>query len=175
LAGGRNKARTVIGNTPRNHKIIALFLFGFSLIYFLGSFRLRMGTLKIPGPGLIPAAIGCLLLVCSGIYLYRIIFQKWREAPGEENPAAKDKNYRAIIGILICTLIYPFILEPLKFISATFAAGFIMLFLLRPRRPFSSGFLAIGLAVGAFLVFSRLFGVALPSGYLENLIFRIGG
>jgi hypothetical protein len=31
------------------------------------------------------------------------------------------------------------------------------------------------MAVGAFLIFSRLFGVALPSGFLENLLFRIGG
>ncbi len=165
----------MIGNTSRNHKIIALFLFGFSLIYFLGSFRLKMGTLKIPGPGLIPAAIGGLLVVCSGFYLYRKFSENRRESIGKERLAKGDRNYRAIAGVLACTLIYPFILEPLKFIFATFAAGFLMLFLLRPRRPFSSGFLALSLAVGAFVVFSRLFGVALPSGFLENLIFRIGG
>jgi len=165
----------MIGNTPRNHKIIALFLFGFSLVYFFGSFRLKMGTLKIPGPGLIPVVLGGLLVFCSGFYLYRVVFQNRRESMGKEGSAEGDKNYRAITGVLACTLIYPFILEPLKFIIATFAAGFIMLFLLRPRRPLSSGFLALSLAVGAFLVFSRLFGVALPSGFLENLIFRIGG
>ena len=165
----------MIGNTPRNHKIIAIFLFGFSLFYFLGSFGLKMGTLKIPGPGLIPAAIGGLLVVCSGFYLYQIFSQNRRESMGKERLSGGDRNYRAIAGVLACTLIYPFILEPLKFIFATFSAGFIMLFLLRPRKPFSSGVLALSLAVGAFLVFSRLFGVALPSGFLENFIFRIGG
>ena len=165
----------MIGNTPRNHKIIALFLFGFSLFYFLGSFRLKMGTLKIPGPGLIPVVIGGLLVVCSGFYLLRIISQNRRESTEKGKSAEGNKNYRAIAGVLACTLIYPFILEPLKFIFATFAAGFLMLFLLRPRRPFSSGFLALSLAVGAFLLFSRLFGVALPSGFLEYFIFRIGG
>jgi hypothetical protein len=165
----------MIGNTPRNHKIIALFLFSFSLFYFLGSFRLKMGTLKIPGPGLIPAVIGGLLVVCSGFYLYHLFSQNRRGEKGTEKLAGVERNYRAIVGVLACTLIYPFILEPLKFIFATFAAGFIMLFLLRPRKPFSSGVLALSLAVGAFLVFSRLFGVALPSGFLENFIFRIGG
>jgi hypothetical protein len=165
----------MIGNTPRNHKIIALFLFGFSLFYFLGSSRLKMGTLKIPGPGLIPAVIGGLLVFCSGFYLYRVVFQNRREKVGKEGSAEGDRNYRAIAGVLACTLIYPFILEPLKFILATFSAGFLMLFLLRPRRPFSSGLLALSLAVGAFLIFSRLFGVAFPSGFLENFIFRIGG
>jgi hypothetical protein len=164
----------MIGNTPRNHKIIALFLFGSSLLYFLGSFRLKMGTLKIPGPGLIPVVIGGLLLVSSGFYLLRIISQNRRESTEKGKSAEGNRNYRAIAGVLACTLIYPFILEPLKFIFATFAAGFLMLFLLRPRRPFSSGFLALSLAVGAFLLFSRLFGVALPSGFLEYFIFRIG-
>jgi hypothetical protein len=165
----------MIGNTPRNHKIIALFLFGFSLFYFLGSFRLKMGTLKIPGPGLIPAVIGILLVVCSGFYLFRVISQNRRESTPKGKSAEGNRNYRAIAGVLACTLSYPFILEPLKFIIATFAAGFVLLLLLRPRRPFSSGFLALSLAVGAFLVFSRLFGVALPRGFLEDLIFRIGG
>jgi hypothetical protein len=165
----------MIGNNPRNHKIIALVLFGFSLLYSLGSFRLKMGTLKIPGPGLIPAVIGVLLVICSGVYLYHIFSQNGPENMRKEKSTPGERNYRAIAGVLACTLIYPFILEPLKFISATSAAGFIMLFLIRPHRLFSSGFIALSLAVGAFLVFSRLFGVALPSGFLENWIFRIGG
>ena len=50
-----------------------------------------------------------------------------------------------------------------------------MLALLKPSRSLFSFFLALGMAVGSFLVFSRFLGVALPSGFLEDFLFRIGG
>jgi hypothetical protein len=49
-----------------------------------------------------------------------------------------------------------------------------MLVLLKPSRTLFSFFLALGMAVGSFLIFSFLLGVALPSGFLEDLLFRIG-
>jgi len=163
------------GKSRRNHKITALALFAFSLLYFLSSFRLKVGSLRNPGPGLIPMVIGLLLVVCTGIYLWRIFRERSGKSESEEKPAGKGKNYRAIVGILACTAVYPVILEPLKFIISTMAASFIMLFLLKPKRITFSFLLSLAIAVGAFLIFSRFFGVALPSGFLENLLFRIGG
>ena len=160
----------------RSLKITALSLFGFSLLYFIGSLRLKAGTLKNPGPGLIPAMIGALLIICTGFYLFRVFREKSREEEKKGGESSQEgKNYRAILGILICTTVYPFILEPLKFILATFSSGFIMLFLLKPKKILPSFLLALALAVGAFLIFSRVFGVAMPSGPLEIFLFRIGG
>lgn len=158
----------------RNSKPTALLLFGFSLLYFLSSLRLKLGTFKNPGPGLIPVGIGLLLLLCTGIYLARVL----RGNPaGEEGQAPRrqgQKNYLAIFGILSCTLAYPFLLEYGKFIVSTFAVAYVMLVLLKPSRTLFSFFLALGMAVGSFLIFSFLLGVALPSGFLEDLLFRIG-
>ncbi len=159
----------------RSLKITALSLLGFSLLYFFGSLRLKAGTLKNPGPGLIPAVIGALLIICTGFYLFRVFREKSGEQEKGRESSPEGKNYRAILGILICTTVYPFILEPLKFILATFSSGFIMLFLLKPEKILHSFLLALALAVGAFLIFSRVFGVAMPSGPLEIFLFRIGG
>lgn len=134
-----------------------------------------MGTLKNPGPGLIPAVLGVLLVGCTAFYLFQVFSKKTPENGDNKNRSTEGKNYRALAGVFACTLIYPFILEPLKFIISTFAAGSIMLVLLKPKKILFSCLLALGMAVGAFLIFSRLFGVALPSGFLENLLFRIGG
>ncbi|MCX5910123.1 MAG: tripartite tricarboxylate transporter TctB family protein [Deltaproteobacteria bacterium] len=161
--------------SQRNHRITAISLFSISLLYFLGSFRLKMGTLQNPGPGLIPAVIGVLLVVCTAFYLVRVFWEKSEAVKRNDKTSGETKNYRAIVGILACTTVYPFILEPLKFILATFAAGFIMLLLLKPKKIFFSLLLALSMAVGAFLIFSRFFGVGLPRGLLENLLFQIGG
>ena len=161
--------------TSRNQKITAFILFGFSLFYFFSSLRLKLGTLKNPGPGLIPVGIGGLLLLCTGIYLARVLRLK---PPGEENQAPSrrgQKNYLAIFGILGCALAYPFLLEYGKFILSTFAVAYVMLVLLKPSQSLFSFFFALGMAVGSFLIFSLLLGVALPSGFLEDLLFRIGG
>ena len=162
-------------NTAKYQKITAFILFGFSLVYLFSSLRLKLGTFKNPGPGLIPVGIGGLLLLCTGIYLTRLLRAK---PPGEENQAPirrGQKNYLAIFGILGCTLAYPFLLEYGKFILSTFAVAYVMLVLLKPSRTLLSLFLALGLAVGSFLIFSLLLGVALPSGFLEVLLFRMGG
>ena len=163
------------GKSRRNHKISSLALFAFSLVYFFSSFRLKMGTLRNPGPGLIPTVIGALLVICTGIYLWGIFLERSKKSPNQEQTPGPRKNYTAIVGILACTAIFPLILEPLKFILSTMAATFIMLFLLKPKRIIFSFLLSLGMAVGAFLIFSRFFGVALPSGFIENLLFRIGG
>ena len=159
----------------RYEKITAFVLFGFSLFYFLSSGRMKMGTTRNPGPGFIPLITGSLLLLCTAVYLIRVL----RPKPGgrEEAKAAPrgEKNYLAIFGILGCTLAYPFLLEYGKFIVSTFAVAYVMLVFLKPSRSLFCFFLALGMAVGSFLIFSLLLGVALPSGFLENFFFRIGG
>ncbi len=165
----------MIRNTVRSHKIIALCLFGFSLFYALASFRLKLGSLRNPGPGLIPAAIGLLLVVFTALHLFRVFRADSPEEGQDKKPTPAGKNYRAIAGVLLCTTVYPFILEPMKFILATLAASFVMLVLLKPRQILFSFALSLAMAVGSFLIFSRFFGVGLPSGILETFLFRIGG
>jgi putative tricarboxylic transport membrane protein len=163
------------GRSQRTDKIIALVLFGFSWFYLFSSLRLKWGAAHNPGPGFIPVAIGSLLLLCSTFYLIRVFGAKFPRGEGGDETAPKGKNYRAIIGILACTTIYPLILESLKFIISTAAVASVMLVLLKPRRPVFSFFLGLVMAVASFLIFSRLLEVALPIGPVEELFFRIGG
>jgi len=160
----------------RNQKIISIALLAFSLIYFFSTLKLKMGTPKVPGPGFIPAFIGVLLVLSTAFQLFRV----FRSIPSKGKPddftqPEETKNYKSIFGIVACTLVYPFILETAKFLISTFLVSFLMLFLLKPRRYTSSFFLAMGISILSFLIFSRLLGVGLPSGYFEVLLFRIGG
>ena len=164
----------MIGKSHRKEKITAVILFGFSLFYLFSSVGLKLGTAKNPGPGLIPVVIGSILLLCTTFYLARVFWAKLPERETGDKAAGEEKNYRAIYGILACTTVYPFILETLKFTLSTLAVTLAMLVLLKPQRPLFSFLLALGMAVGSFLIFSRLLGVALPSGLLEDLLFRIG-
>jgi len=174
-AGSEDWNLKMEGKSQRKEKITALVLFGFSLFYFFSCWHLKLGTASNPGPGFIPVVIGSLLLLCTASYLRRVFGTKFSERRTGDIAAGEAKNYRAIYGILACTAAYPFILEILRFLVSTSTAAFVMLILLKPQKPLFSFFLALGMAVASFLIFSRFLGVALPSGFLEELLFRIGG
>jgi putative tricarboxylic transport membrane protein len=164
-----------VAEKNRNRKIAAVALFAFSIFYLFFSMKLKMGAPKNPGPGFVPAWIGVLLILTTGYHLISVLKACAAEGKAESPTAQGEKNYLAIYGTLACTLLYPFILETLKFLISTSLVSFLMLFLLQPRKPVFSIFLALVISVVSFIVFSRLLGVGLPNGYLEVLLFRIGG
>lgn len=160
----------------RNQKIAALALFGFALLYLVASLRLKTGTPANPGPGLIPVVLGALLVLCTTVHLIGV----WRpDARGPEaEPAGAGsgarRDHRAVLGILAATALYPLLLDTLKFLVSTCGVAFVMLVLLKPGRLLSSLVLALGLTLAAFLTFSRLLEVPLPSGPLETWLLRVG-
>jgi putative tricarboxylic transport membrane protein len=154
----------------KEDRLIALALLGFSAFYLAFALRLKVGSLKNPGPGLVPIGIGGLLLFCTAWHFIRL----WRKPIGEspEKEPGKGMNYWAVYGTLACTIVYPFVLEILKFILATTVVTFFLLFVLRPQRILSTFLLASAIVILSFWVFAILLGVALPSGLLEEFFFR---
>ena len=163
------------GKNQVSQKITAAILFVFSLLYFLKGLSLQMGTPRNPGPGFIPVIIGVLLAASTGFYLVRVFRAKGLEGEEKRTPEGEKKNYAAILGITGCAILFPLLLETLKFLVTTFTVSFFMLFLLKPDRWAFPIFLAAGMSVASFLIFSRLLGVALPMGFLEIFLFHIGG
>lgn len=159
--------------TYRNQILISLALFGFSLFYFLSSLHLKMGTPRNMGPGFVPAMLGVLLLASTAFHLIRV-YRARPSGEAAESPPEEAKSYWAVAGILACTAAFPLILETVKFVASTFIVCFAMLLLWKPRNFLFSFLFSLGMAVGCFFLFSRFFGVALPSGFLEGLLFRIG-
>lgn len=162
------------GKSQVSEKITAGILLVFSLLYFLKGLSLQMGVPGNPGPGFIPVIIGSLLVASTSFSLVRV-FRKKDLREGERTSAEEKKNYAAILGITGCAALFPLILETFKFLTTTFAVSFLMFSLLQPKKWGFSLFLAAGMSVSSFLIFSRLLGVALPMGFLEIFLFRIGG
>ena len=163
------------GRGRASEKITAVILLVFSLLYFFKGLSLQVGVPKNPGPGFIPVIIGTLLVSCTGFYLVRLFRKRDLEGKGEKTSAEEKKNYVAILGITACAILFPLILETLKFLMTTFVVSFFMLVLLKPKKRAFAFLLAAGMSVSSFMIFSRLLGVALPMGFLETFFFRLGG
>jgi putative tricarboxylic transport membrane protein len=163
------------GKSQVGQKITAAILLVFSLLYFLKGLGLQMGTPRNPGPGFIPVIIGILLVASTGFYWVRVFHPKGLGGEEKRTPEGERKNYAAILGITGCAVLFPLLLETLKFLVTTFAVSFLMLSLLKPKKWAFAFFLAAGMSVSSFLIFSRLLGVALPMGFLEIFLFHLGG
>ncbi|MGB9699268.1 MAG: tripartite tricarboxylate transporter TctB family protein [Thermodesulfobacteriota bacterium] len=164
-----------VASEKRIEIIIATALSGFSILYFLGTLQLKIGSLKNPGPGLIPLVIGVFLLFFTGLYNVQL-WRGLRKRNLEKRPQVGRQidiwSYIKIYGTLACALAYPFLLENLKFIIATTVVTFFLLFILRPQKLFLTLMLAFLIVVFSFWIFAILLGVSFPFGPLEELFFR---
>jgi putative tricarboxylic transport membrane protein len=163
------------GRSRVNEKITAAVLLIFSLLYFFKGLSLQVGVPKNPGPGFIPFIIGILLISCSSFYLVRVFRKADLEGNGRKTSEGEKRNYAAILGITACAILFPLVLETLKFLMTTFVVSFFMFLVLRPKKRAFAFVLAAGMSISSFLIFSRLLGVGLPMGFLETFFFHLGG
>lgn len=123
------------------------------------SCKLDLGSIRDPGPGLVPFLLGLLLLVVS---LYPMIrfFMKKKEADVAPSEVRSQTNYRKIGFVLASLLGYLFLFEKLGFVVST------SIFLALLFRGMGNNWMSvlIGSAITVFityLMFTSL-GVRLP-------------
>lgn len=149
-----------------HERVIAVGLIIFSAIYLLGSIQLSVGSLAQPGPGFMPAVIATALLVATTLNAYHT-FKK------QQNNEAQEEGLLKPLAIGAVTLSYPFLLRPLNYLTATFLVMFILFRIFRVRTPLFSLLLSLIVTLLSFIIFSRLLGVVLPAGPLEDMILRL--
>ncbi len=189
------------------HKLTALGLFALSILYVVGGWSLKLGTLRNPGSGFLPRIIGFLLLICSGAYVYAT-FRKTgspcvcsadvlaADTPAPESvpvamsvvtaesspagdcaPISRDKRLdgKVIGGLAVTVLLFPVVQEYTGFIASSVAVAFSMLTILKYRGIAVNLLVALMLAVICFIFFGLLLEVPLPSGPIEEIIYRMKG
>ena len=147
-------------------RVISLGILVFALVYMAGAIVLKVGTPEDPGPGFVPAAIAFALMVVAAYNTYKS-FRNVTEDKGEK------WLQLAPVGIGVAIVLYPFILRPLNFLIATFLVLFALLWIMRFKSLTVQLSTALLTTVVAFILFSKLLGVVLPSGFLEDLILRL--
>jgi putative tricarboxylic transport membrane protein len=151
-------------------RLAALGLFGFSLMYLVGGWHLKLGTLKKPGPGFLPLLVGAGLLVCTALYLW----QAFRR-PSPPVSSSEPFDVKTAARLVAIVLAYPVLLNYLDFILATFAAVYLMLLVLKFTSPAWGLVISLMIVVACFMVFAVLLGVTLPSGPIEAFLYRLKG
>jgi hypothetical protein len=116
------------------------------------------------GPRAFPLFFGIALAALSLALVARSFLSLGRKQEAEREGAATNET-AAVIATVAAIAIYGLLLEPLGFIPATtLIVAAMMVFILRIRAPLTVAAMALGLAIGCYLVFGKLLGTYLPPG-----------
>jgi putative tricarboxylic transport membrane protein len=145
-------------------EIALLFWIVLGIYILIQSYRMGMGTLGSPGPGLLPFLVGALLVAFSAFSLLRRLRGEGRH----DGPAGEGKKRPELrrISIVICSLVgYAVLLERLGYLVTSFLMLALLFRNMGTARTVAAG-VSLATVVATYFVFSY-FGVVFPPGILE--------
>ena len=141
----------------------SIFWLLFSLILCIESYRLSMGGIRNPGPGLFPFCLGFVMAVLSLIGAIQSL-GKYKYEKGQTRDSRQPFRWWNIAVIIAAILAYALALEKLGFFICTFLFVGLLLKVVEPqpwKAAIVGGLIA---AVSSEIVFNILLRSRIPSG-----------
>jgi putative tricarboxylic transport membrane protein len=132
------------------------------------SCRFGLGSLRSPGPGLMPFLLGALLCLVAVYFLVTSLFGKNAEPDGDrktEESGQSDSSIKKIALVVASLILYAFVLEKLGYVVATLFLLF-GLFWTSGTTRLVAAISSIGTVLVTYFLFSYL-GVTFPQGILK--------
>ncbi len=149
--------------------IPAIFWMGLGIAVAVSSYRLRLGTLGSPGPGLMPFLLGIALLLCSLSIFVRSFFVIIRNEKCSNESAWSGIQFKKLIMVVASLLGYWMFLEKIGFVLTTFLVLLILFKTMDSQRWRTVFFASILTVTLIYIVFVIVLRVDLPSG-----VWRVG-
>ena len=135
----------------------------FSVYIAFECYRLGLGTWHEPGPGYFPFGASMLL----GGMAFSVLIKSLREgtAPRIEPPLREKSRWLNVTLVLISMVLYTFLLNTIGFVLCTFLIILFFVKVIALQRWKSSILMALGMAIGSYLLFSGFLNAPLPMGF----------
>ncbi|MEM5780601.1 MAG: tripartite tricarboxylate transporter TctB family protein [Lawsonibacter sp.] len=117
----------------------------------------------VPGPGLWPTVISLLLLVCSGILIFRALFKMKPEENVSLNLLSAGPC-RVYLTILIL-LVYVLVLKPVGFIISTTVMEFVFIQWFGKKKPYITLLISLAITLVSYFAFKYLLNVPIDFGF----------
>jgi hypothetical protein len=144
--------------------VIVLFLFGGATTFL--SLRMNIGTFRNAGTGMFPLLLGVLLMILSGLFLLRPLFQNKKapvknksvvEAPGSQKQMIFFLGTMVLAALLFNRLGYPLI---------SFLLMLALLRILGMKRWGLNILISVVTAVGSYFLFVKWLNIPMPKGWI---------
>lgn len=141
--------------------IAALIWMGLGITIAIGSYGLKLETLRSPGPGLMPFLLGIGLSLSSLPILVRSLMIK--DNGGDEN-IWSGVEFKKLGLVVTSLLVYALILEKVGFVLMTFFLLLMLFKVIGSRKWSFSLMVSVLTVIVTYLVFVVLLKVELPLG-----------
>jgi putative tricarboxylic transport membrane protein len=143
-----------------------LLLFLFGGIATLLSLQLPIGSLRGPGSGLFPLALGAILMGLAACHLLHLQLSRRASTAKTEAPATPAGDIRRVLLFLGVVGLATALLEPLGYPLVTFLLMAALLELLGLRQRRVSLVIALLAAGASYLLFVKWLQIPLPKGWI---------
>jgi putative tricarboxylic transport membrane protein len=150
-------------------RISGAFLLLFSLFISVESYRMGIGSIRVPGPGFIVFWTALAMAVMSIVVILRT------GSTGEEGKAEpvvfEKRNLRKIGLVVLFLFLYAFFMETLGFILVTLLLFVLLLGWVEKKNWLLVGVVSVLVTAIAYLIFDVWLQAQLPEGLFRTLGF----
>jgi len=143
---------------------IVIFLFGGATV--LLSLKMPIGIFRMPGTGMFPLILGILLMILSGAFVSRILFQGKEERANKETSVESSESTMQLILFLgtmaLATLFFNRFGYPLTSLLLMLA----LLRILGIKRWGLNILISVVTAVGSYFLFVKWLDIPMPKGWI---------
>lgn len=159
-----------MGNGMRKESNKAELLFysiccAFAIAFIRPSLKMGLGTAQELGPGLVPLLSALVILGTGIVLIVRILLGKGRTLQDEAVEDLHQKGWIRVLIILGGLAIWPLLSSAMGYVIPTFLVSFCIAKVTGYSGWRGPVLLSIGVALGIWVLFSRVFSTDLPAGF----------
>lgn len=115
----------------------------------------------VPGPGLWPIVISCVMLFCSGL----LVLKSLKMQPEDDKPVVLwSVGSRRVYICMVILMVYTLLLKPIGFIIDTFALEFIFLQWFAKKKWYKTALISAVITMSVYCVFKFVLNVSMGFG-----------
>ncbi|WP_059103268.1 tripartite tricarboxylate transporter TctB family protein [Shouchella shacheensis] len=145
------------------HRKVSLVLIALAGFYLYLAFQLPSFMNTVIDADTIPKITGALLMILSVIYFFMPVQESEEER--EKRTEAKH-DWPLILGVLVMTFLYIFLLEILGFLLTSIAFIFLCTWVLGYKKLLRNAIVSISVPLSLYILFTQLLSIRLPTGIL---------
>lgn len=147
--------------------IPALIWLGLGIAVAVGSYRLELGTMHAPGPGLMPFILGVILSLCSLPILVRSIQMTIIKAKLRDEGIWSGIEFKKLIIVLASLIGYAVLIERVGYVVITFLVLLILFKTVETQKWSLVLLLSFLTVISTYVLFGVILKITLPSGLLR--------
>jgi putative tricarboxylic transport membrane protein len=140
---------------------------GLGIALTIGSYKLKLGSLHTPGPGLMPFLLGIALSLCSLPILIRAFPMVMRKSRETDEDIWSGIHFKKLILVVGSLMGYTVLLERVGYVVTAFFVLVILFKTVESQRWSLVVVLSVLSVISTYILFVVILNVQLPSGLLR--------